>query len=707
MVFYKRIKRMRLVICMMIYCLLLSYSSCFATNYIVSTKADLIAKMGAAVPGDTVTVSNGSYNWGQISFSNKKGSATSAWIVLKAETFNGVVFTGNTYLQFGGKQVLITGFRFANGNSGANDVIQFKSAGGTLANYCRVTNITIDNYNSDSTGSTNNTGTKNGGDTLNRWVSLYGTYNRVDHCTFINKFNGSPTVVIWYDSTNYPAKGTSTYHEIDSNYFKGHGYQGSNEGEVIRVGTSTNSRTDGYNIIEYNLFEDGTQIDPEIISNKSNFNTYRYNTFRNHAGGITLREGRYCSVYGNYFIKTNTNRTTQYGIRIIDKGHKVYNNYIENLTGNYNSNTSLRCPIILFNGVTNSNDTANPAFAAKYFAADSAIVAFNTIVNCYGGAGIVLGFEVDSLGLYKPKGVTVANNLISMKKGQAVYIDTVGNANPVTYYAEGNVFSAPSNLGITNATGFTKKTLSFGTRVNGILPPPALVTDSAVNTTNYVSLLNGWDVQAKTRSALYDVGALELNGTGSVVAIPLDSTMVGAGTPMVTLPVKLVSFEGDISNGKAVLKWRVANEIDFLQYEVAYSATGSDFIPMAIVPASNKESYSYVNYITGTKSYYRLKMVNKDGSFSYSKVIVLGKQTARLFSIYPNPAKDFITVTVDKLSAETTVLILDETGKILKQEELTTHSKQIAIKGFVDGVYHIQLIEKGNRIATNTFIIHP
>ena len=696
---------MRLVVSLMISCLLLNHSICLATNYIVSTKADLIAKMGAASPGDTVIVSNGSYNWGQVSFSNKKGSSTSAWIVLKSETFKGVVFTGNTYVQFSGKHILVFGFRFANGNSGANDVIQFRNSSGSFANYCRVSNITIDNYNSDSTGSTNNTGTKNGGDTLNRWVSLYGTHNRVDHCTFINKFNGSPTVVVWYDSTNYPAKGTSTFHLIDSNYFKGHGYQGSNEGEVIRVGTSVNSRTDGYNIIEYNLFEDGTQLDPEIISNKSNFNTYRYNTFRNHAGGITLRHGRYCSVYGNNFIKTNTNRTTQYGIRIIDKGHKVYNNYIENLTGNYNSNTSLRCPIILFNGVTNSNDTANPAFAAKYFAADSAIVAFNTIVNCYGGAGIVLGFEVDSSGLYKPQGVTVANNLISMKKGQAVYIDSVGTGT-VTYAAEGNLFSAPSGLGIGNTTGFTKKTLTFKTRANGILPSPSLVQDAGVNTSNYVSLLNGLDVEARTRSAIYDVGALELNGTGNVVAIPLDSTMVGAGTPIVTLPVKLSSFDGMLSNGNIILKWSVASEKDFLQYEVEYSSTGNDFVRAGIVSAANKETYKFESSLTATKNYYRLKLINKDGSFSFSKVIVLSASQSKLFSVYPNPAKDIVVVTVNKLASNNTLVIIDEKGKVIKQTTLSATNTPISVKGLADGLYHIQLLEKGGNASTNTFIIH-
>ena len=699
----KSVKQIRLSI--LTICLLLNTVYCFATNYTVSTKADLIAQMGAALPGDTVIVANGSYNWGQVSFTNKKGTATSGWIVLKSETFNSVVFTGNTYLQFGGKHIQVTGFKFTNGNSGANDVIQFRSAGGTLAHYCRINNITVDNYNSDSTGSSNNTGTKNGGDTLNRWVSIYGTHNRVDHCTFINKFNGSPTVVVWYDSTNYPAKGTSTYHLIDSNYFKGRGYLGSNEGEVIRVGTSSNSRTDGYNVIEYNLFEDGVQLDPEIISNKSGFNTYRYNTIRNHAGGITLREGRYCNVYGNFIIKTTTARSTQYGIRIIDKGHKVFNNYLENLDGNYNSTSSLRCPIILFNGSTNSNDTANPAFAAKYFAADSALVAFNTIVNCYGGAGIVVGFLVDTSGLYKPHGVTVANNLIKMKKGQAVLIDTYGTGSPVTYFAEGNLYNA-SKLGVTDSTGFYNKTLTFGKISNGILPPPSLVKDAAFNSADYAAVLNGLDAQGHTRSAIYDVGAVELNGSGNILASPLDSTKVGAGTPIVPLPVRLLSFTGSYSDNIVKLDWSVANEKDLSKYEVECSSNGYSFATIDAILANGKPNYNLNIASINAKNYYRLKMISKDGSFYYSNVIEIATKKKAIISVYPNPAKEIINVNVNKIPKNTRLVLVDNCGKQLMNVTINEGLNTFSIKEYAVGVYHLQLIDKQNVLESYPVIIN-
>lgn len=676
-----------------------------ATNYTVSTKADLQTRMNAAVPGDTVIVANGSYNFGQINITNNNGTPTSAWIVLKAQTFNGVVFTSGTYLQFAGKHILIMGFRFANGNSGSTDVIQFRNSSSVAASYCRLNNITIDSYNSDSTGSVAGTSP----DIDNKWVSLFGTNNRVDHCTFINKANAGATVVVWYDNNNYPQQSTTTLHRIDSNYFKGRGYQGSNGGESMRIGTSTVSRSNGYNIIEYNLFEGCTQVEPEVISNKSNFNTYRYNSFRNCFGGMTMRHGRYCSIYGNFFIVDDVAATKSYGIRLIDKGHKVYNNYLEGLLGNKNSLTALRCPIIMYNGLASTNDTTDASKAAGYFPADSSMIAFNTIVNCSGGAGVVLGFTDGGANTFQPKGITIANNLIKMATGQTAYNDASNTL--LTYTAEGNIYQAPNGLGLSSSTGFANSTLTFGTRANGILTAPSLVQDAAVNTANYSSLLGNIDVQGQVRTTIYDIGADEINGTGTVVAYPLDSNLVGAGKPQSILPVHLINFKVLLVNRTASFIWEVADEINFKQYNLEWSSDGMNFslLTSIIAQGTNANTVSY-NYqqanLTEGKYYYRLKMLDKDGSYNYSSVRMLTVGKTITVNVYPNPAQHFVTVDLNgRLSVETEIILFDATGNQVLKVKPSNNSVNIPLDKLAIGMYHLSIIGEGKTITNYPLMI--
>jgi len=350
--------------------IIVSFLNSNANTTIVNSLVGLTNAYTNTYPGDSVIVANGTYNWGEITLSNNHGNANRNWIVVTSQTLGGVIFSGTTYLKFDGTKILINGFKFQNGNAGTNPVVSFRTSTSTFANYSRVSNIIFDNYNTPSPD----------GNIENEWIGIWGIRNRVDHCNFINKSNARATVVVWYSNATFPDKSTSTFHKIDSNYFAGRSYMGGNGGETIRVGVGNNSRTDGYNIIEYNLFEGCIQTELEIVSNKSCHNTYRYNTFKNCNGGLTLRMGKYCEVYGNYFINDDPTKTDSYGIRIIDKGHKVYNNYLEGLLGSQTSSTTMRTLIVIYNGTFASSDSLNPLILnGEYLPADSSIVAFNIL----------------------------------------------------------------------------------------------------------------------------------------------------------------------------------------------------------------------------------------------------------------------------------------------------------------------------------------
>ena len=202
------------------------------------------------------------------------------------------------------------GLRFESGHSDDNGVIEFRN-GSSKAYNSRVTNTSIVNYNPAIRGEEY------------KWVSIYGTHNRVDHCYFKGKLNDGALLVVWI-----PDSGEEVFHKIDNNYFGERPPLGYNGGETIRIGTSDYSLGDASCIVEYNYFErcDG---EAEIISNKTGNNIFRYNTFFECDGTLTFRHGEKSYAYGNYFFGNNKPGTG--GIRLVGPYHQIYNNYFVDL----------------------------------------------------------------------------------------------------------------------------------------------------------------------------------------------------------------------------------------------------------------------------------------------------------------------------------------------------------------------------------------
>ena len=175
------------------------------------------------------------------------------------------------------------------------------------------------------------------------------------------------------------------------------------------------------------------------------------------------------------------------------------------------------------------------------------------------------------------------------------------------------------------------------------------------------------------------------------------------------LPVDLVSFDVGFVGNNIELDWAVANEINFSKYELQISTDGISFTSFATITADGRFSYSYLQTKNiKSKNYYRLKLINKDGSFCYSKTVLLTGALKGSVSIYPNPAKDYITVVSTNISANSRVLILDALGRKVTEETSSINSnstKQISVKGLSNGSYFLRLME-GNKVCeTYPFII--
>ncbi|HRG94480.1 MAG TPA: hypothetical protein PLZ10_16095, partial [Chitinophagaceae bacterium] len=138
--------------------------------------------------------------------------------------------------------------------------------------------------------------------------------------------------------------------------------------------------------------------------------------------------------------------------------------------------------------------------------------------------------------------------------------------------------------------------------------------------------------------------------TGSVTSNAISSfsplTLAYTSFP---IPLKLVSFTGWRKGAVSYLHWVSENEQDMSHFSLERSVDGNQFIPVSTTSARNRgirEIYSKEDpFAFNGIVYYRLKNIDNDGSFSYSKVIALtDKQTFGTAITVMNPAKTAITL---------------------------------------------------------------
>lgn len=376
-----------------------------AADYNVNSVKEFKSALKQVLPGDNIVLTDGVWKDAEIIF--EADGTPGKPITLKAQTPGQVILTGNSSLKIAGDYLVVDGLYFKDGKIEKGSVIEFRKNTKKVSNYSRLTNTAIENYNPDDIN------------TDYKWVSLYGQYNRVDHCYFRNKTHSGCLLVVWLsDKPNY--------HIIDSNYFAYRPELGFNGGEIIRVGTSDWSMYDSHTTVEYNYFEE-CNGEREIISNKSCKNVYRYNTFVASQGALTLRHGNDCLVEGNFFLGKNKPMTG--GVRIIGENHRVINNYFAELQGD-----GAYSALSIMNGVPNSP-------LNRYFQVKNAYIANNTFVN--NKTTITIGEGADDELSLPPIDSKIANNIVYSKNSPLVVL----KSNPVNFDWEANIFYG-AELGI-------------------------------------------------------------------------------------------------------------------------------------------------------------------------------------------------------------------------------------------------------------------
>lgn len=136
-----------------------------------------------------------------------------------------------------------------------------------------------------------------------------------------------------------------------------------------------------------------------------------------------------------------------------------------------------------------------------------------------------------------------------------------------------------------------------------------------------------------------------------------------------TLPLKLTSFTGSFDGFNANLNWKTESETNFNKFEVEKSSNGVQFVKIGEIKGGiNQYSFTDRDVSFNSTYYYRIKMMDNDGKFTYSNIVAINSKTKanNSFSFYPNPAADFVNINLfSKKDNQITCCIYDLSGKLL------------------------------------------
>lgn len=263
-----------------------------------------------------------------------------------------------------------------------------------------------------------------------------------------------------------------------------------------------------------------------------------------------------------------------------------------------------------------------------------------------------------------------------------VTITNTGTADNFDVIVEDNVRTL-GNSGIVVGIRVVKKTWHVGEAVAGGSNVTLAVqwngVDEGLGFNNRVCGIShfrnsNWDSSPLISATGNDPYVLSRSGITSFSPFAVE----GAGIP---LPVTLLYFSGTHEENNVVLTWATASERNNKGFQVEKSFDGIKFVSVGFVQGGSHSrkghTYSFEDTETsGGTTYYRLKQIDWDGAFEYSKVIFVTSSAENTFTIYPNPVTTRVRIERSGGFSNETDLTLEVTseggGKLMSFEGVAT-----------------------------------
>jgi hypothetical protein len=191
-------------------------------------------------------------------------------------------------------------------------------------------------------------------------------------------------------------------------------------------------------------------------------------------------------------------------------------------------------------------------------------------------------------------------------------------------------------------------------------------------------------------------------GNGSFANASYGNTFLTLTISSTALPVEFIRFDATTEGGQNKLTWATASEIRSQVYDVERSEDGTKFYQIGTVKAQGRAAnYDFVdaNAKAGI-TYYRLKQVDTDGTFSYTKTeaVEMGKGK-KMVKVFPTLIEGVVNIETEDLS-KTQLVVYNAMGQMVLS---TPPTHQINLAGMPSGVYYVH-VAQGNSTVVEKII---
>ena len=180
------------------------------------------------------------------------------------------------------------------------------------------------------------------------------------------------------------------------------------------------------------------------------------------------------------------------------------------------------------------------------------------------------------------------------------------------------------------------------------------------------------------------------------------------------LPITISKFTGEFINGKNQLNIELLQALNVKNISIEKSADGVHFTEIGDLSYTEstilgKHIYLDAQPFAGN-NYYRLRVINNDGSAEYSNIILLKNDAKRLVYVYPNPVKDMLNISITAtVAARYNCYLYDVSGRMLVSKVYDVaegkQTLQIPFSHIAKGAYVIKVADAGGNVVARQNII--